>query len=72
MICSKNKGDTIDPEILSYAGACLQDILWSRPTEFSDVEKLNELFRTDLGRRNFAKILDKFNKTVRISLLSYF
>ena len=42
----------------------MQDILWSRPTEFSDVEKLNELFKTDIGRRNFAKILDKFNKNV--------
>jgi hypothetical protein len=53
---------SIDINIL--VGACLQDILWSRPAEFSDVEKLNELFKTDIGRRNFAKILDKFNKNV--------
>eukprot|EP00026_Physarum_polycephalum_P000387 Phypoly_transcript_00387.p1 GENE.Phypoly_transcript_00387~~Phypoly_transcript_00387.p1 ORF type:complete len:1116 (+),score=301.59 Phypoly_transcript_00387:141-3488(+) len=60
----KNLLDIVDPELLSFAGACLQDILWSRPAEFSDAEKLNELFKTDLGRRNFAKILDKFTKNI--------
>lgn len=42
----------------------MADILFSKPIEFADVYALNELFRTEAGRRQFTQIMHRTMKEV--------
>jgi hypothetical protein len=54
----------LDSHILVYTKECMAAILFSQDVEFADVYALNELFRTDAGRRQFIRIIHQTMKEV--------
>ncbi len=46
----------------------MAQILFSKSIEFADVYALNDLFRTDTGRRRFTQIMQASMKEVRTLL----
>ncbi|EGG24025.1 hypothetical protein DFA_06163 [Cavenderia fasciculata] len=62
--------DTLDNRLVEDTFKCVNNILFSRPVEFYEVSSLNDLFKTEQGRRRFSQILHVTLKQVQNIVLS--
>jgi len=66
----KKPEEEIDPKLTLFLDKCVNNILFSRAVDFSDVTQLNQIFKSDAGRRRFTKVLKQTMKECESLILS--